>query len=376
MKVLYLSHMKENSGWANAATEQILALDAVGVDVVCRNITLTQDKQDVHPRLRELESKSTAGCTHCIQHVLPHHLVGTDHFEKNITFTELESTSIKDVSWLEHLKMMDEVWVPNRNLRDSLKEDGISKVNVIHHPCDIERYKRKYPPINIPQADGKFKFYYIGDLNDRKNIESIIRCFHSEFNPSEPVTLILKVRKFGHSSDQVKHIIDQKILKVKNGLRMYNSINGYGKDIVIADDISNENICSLHQYGDCFVSPTHGEAWSIPAFDAMAFGSFVIASDYGGPRDFLTDYTNSARVRGQLSICECSDAAFPNIFTGREYWFQPCEKEVRSSMRYAYNRYQENPISFEKECKQLGMQTANRFTYEAIGNKMKDQLSE
>ena len=50
MRVLYIGHYKEFGGWSQAATDQILALDAVGVDVVCRNVTLTSDKTNVHPR--------------------------------------------------------------------------------------------------------------------------------------------------------------------------------------------------------------------------------------------------------------------------------------------------------------------------------------
>ena len=35
MKVLYIGHYKEFGGWAEAAKSYILALDSVGVDVVC-----------------------------------------------------------------------------------------------------------------------------------------------------------------------------------------------------------------------------------------------------------------------------------------------------------------------------------------------------
>ena len=74
MRVLYIGHYKEFGGWSQAATDQILALDAVGVDVVCRNVTLTSDKTNVHPRILELEKKDSSNCDFCIQHVLPHHL--------------------------------------------------------------------------------------------------------------------------------------------------------------------------------------------------------------------------------------------------------------------------------------------------------------
>ena len=100
MKVLYIGHYKENSGWANAAVNQILALDKVGVDVVCRNVTLTQDNNNIDPRIRQLEQKDSYGCDICIQHVLPHHLIGGDSFKRNIAFLESESTSLKNVGWL------------------------------------------------------------------------------------------------------------------------------------------------------------------------------------------------------------------------------------------------------------------------------------
>ena len=89
MKVLYIGHYKEFGGWARAATDYILSLDAVGVDVVCRNVTLTQD-QPISGRLKELEQKNTDGCDYCIQHVLPHHLVGTEKFKQNIAILDAE----------------------------------------------------------------------------------------------------------------------------------------------------------------------------------------------------------------------------------------------------------------------------------------------
>ena len=46
MKVLYIGHYKEFGGWSQAAIDNILALDKIGVDVVCRNVTLTQDRKE------------------------------------------------------------------------------------------------------------------------------------------------------------------------------------------------------------------------------------------------------------------------------------------------------------------------------------------
>ena len=58
MNILYIGHYKEGSGWSQAAIDYILALDSIGENVVCRNITLTSDKVDNIPkRILELEKK-------------------------------------------------------------------------------------------------------------------------------------------------------------------------------------------------------------------------------------------------------------------------------------------------------------------------------
>lgn len=372
MKILYIGHYKEGTGWAQAAKDYILALDSIGVDVVCRNITLTKDNP-VDNRILQLEKKSTDDCDYCIQHVLPHHLAATKRFKKNISFIALESHSIKNLTWFEYLKPMDEVWVPNHQLSNKLFIDGIKRTKVIPHCCDIEKYTKKYQTISIPQIDNKFKFYYIGDLNDRKNIRSIIRCFHSEFDKSENACLILKVKKFGHSPDQVKKIVDNILTEEKNKLRIYSSIQDYQKDVVLTEDLTDDQIYSIHQYADCFVLPSHGEAWSIPSFDAMAFGNTPICSNFGGPRDFIdrNDTRTGHCVEGTLGICQCSDAAFPEIFTGKEYWFVPSEFEVRQTMRFYYENKKD-----KLKYKQAGLERAKMFTYEKIAQLIKEYLSE
>jgi hypothetical protein len=84
MKILYIAHYKEGSGWSRAALDYILALDQNGFDVVCRNIQLTSTEHHVPERIHELESKSLDGVDVCIQHLLPHHMIGTKKFKKNI----------------------------------------------------------------------------------------------------------------------------------------------------------------------------------------------------------------------------------------------------------------------------------------------------
>lgn len=377
MKILYIGHYREFGGWATAAKDQILALDAAGVDVVCRNVTLTSDREDIHPRLKELEAKSSEGCDICIQHVLPHHLVGSSCFSKNIAFLEAESLSIKTLPWFCHLQVMDEVWVANKDLQESLVKDDIGiPVNVVHHATDVGKYKKSYKRLDMEHVKGTCKFYYIGDMNDRKNILSIIRCFHSEFDKSENVSLILKVGQYGKSEEQLHHELNNLLVKEKKELRLYHDLDSYKKEAIITSEASEDALYALHQYCDCFVAPSHGEAWSIPSLDAVGFGSTPICSNNGGPKEFI-DKDNSLTgtlVDGVWSCCKCSDAAFPDIFTGREYWFQPCEKQIREAMRKYYEEWAKKDTKSTDEKIAAGLKQVEKFSYLNVGNQMLEVL--
>ena len=377
-KVLYISHMREAGGWGQAARDQILALDAAGVEVVCRNVTLTTDKE-ISGRLLELEKRDSTGCDVCIQHVLPHHIVGVKGFRKNIAFVETETTSIKHLAWFNFLQLVDEVWVPNQQAKDMLDDDVLGRpTKVVHHACEIGRYQREHPPIAIPPAENKFRFYYIGDVNDRKNIESIITSFHAEFEKSDRAILIFKVNKFGKSVDEMKPFFDKIIFDVKQKLRIYPSIEGYMKDVTILGDITDDQICALHRYGDCFMGPSHGEAWSLPAFDAMAFGNTPICSDFGGPAEFIDrqDLYTGALIDGTLTSCKCSDSAFPDMFTARECWFTPNEKHIRSMMRFYYEDWKKDPKRSKRLKQAAGLARAKQFDYLMIGRQMEVLLNE
>ena len=372
MKVLYIGHYREDTGWAQAARDYILAMDSAGIDVVCRNVTLTQWSEDIPQRIKHLESKNSEGCTACLQHVLPHHLVGTQLMDKNVALFVSESASIKPNNWFVHLQQMGEVWAPNTEMRDTFVEENLlppDSIRVVPYAFDLSKYKQPHKDMRIPGADSRFRLYYVGDVNDRKNLVSVIRCFYSEFDKSEPVSLILKVGKFGQSPANIDAAIHQLCGNMKSRLRMYRSTEDYPPITVISNRLAEDELNALHQYADCFLCPSHGEGWSLPSFDAMCFGNTPICSNTGGPREFInSDNPNTGSlVEGQLGVCDCNDAAFPDIFTGREEWFIPDESKFKKEMRYYY----ENRESIDRD---EGLQQGEKFSYEKVGNQIKEYL--
>jgi glycosyltransferase involved in cell wall biosynthesis len=371
MKILYIGHYKENSGWSKATTNLILAMDSVGIDVVCRNIKLTSKVAEIPARILELEQKTLDGVGICIQHVLPHHIAGTAKFKKNIVCYIGESSTLKYNNWLSNLKLADEVWLPNKMLIENLEKDGLdkSRLKYVPYAFDLSRYQQSTNArITFGDRNSTFKFYYIADLNERKNVESVIKCFHSEFDRHEPVSLVLKIKKFGINPQDLQKHVQNVCDSIKKVLRIYPKVEDYHKEIIISDEMTEQEIDILHASCDCLINTTHGEGWSIPAFDAMCFGKTPICSNEGGPREFIKDRDTGTLISGVRGICEHSDPAFPNIFTGRESWFVPDEEEIKSAMRFYY----ENKNSINR---QRGLEYAQEFSYENVGNLIKDLLN-
>lgn len=370
MKILYLGHYKESSGWSNAAINQILALDKAGLDVVCRDVKLTSNEYTLDKRIEALERKSIDNVDVCIQHLLPHHYVYTEKFKKNVAYFVAETSEMQHNIWYPQLELMDEIWVPNNMMKNALEDSKFIKpVRVVPHAFNIDDYTKEYPRLNFGLQNHTFKFYYIGELNDRKNIESIIRAFHSEFKPYEQVSLVLKVK--GPNPQLVKEQCSKICTDIKNELRIHSKIQDYKNEILITDNTDNNIIKSLHVSCDCFVSASHGEAWSIPAFEAMCFGKTPICSNEGGPRDFIDSSNKNTGylLDGVYSICNHQNPAFKELFTGNETWFCPSEKDLKKAMRFYY----ENKESINHED---GLSRAKNYSYENIGNLVKEILND
>ena len=371
MKILYIGHYKEGGGWANAAINTILALDSAGIDVVCRNVKLTDTNVELPARIIELEKKSLQDVDYCIQNVLPHHIVGTQKFKKNIVYFFSESKPLRS-NWISELNLADEVWVANHDNMKVLEDSGIEvPIRIVGVPFDCSSVEKPHNKLDLGAINHKYKFYYVGDVNDRKNISAIVKCFHAEFEPHEPVALVLKINKFGLNPEQLKNTFVEMSNGIKSQMRISNNIQDFCTEFIIPNRLSEEQMLDLHNTCDCFISPTHGEAWSIPAFEAMCFGNTPICSNEGGPKDFIDelDSDTGMLIDGVYSVCDHGDPAFPDIFTGKEEWFTPSESQIKKTMRFYYET--KDVIN-----RSSGLKQAQKFNYKIIANKIKEYLSE
>ena len=180
---------------------------------------------------------------------------------------------------------------------------------------------------------------------------------------------MLKVHSNGMDPRELKNTFVQRVEYLKENLRIHRQKEHYPEINIITDFIPDEIMQNLHKTCDCYLSISHGEGWSIPAFEAMCHGNTPICSKEGGPLDFVDkDNKNTGcLVSGSYAVCDHKDPAFPQIFTGNDYWFAPDELETKKAMRWYY----ENKNSVNKND---GIKHAEKYNYESVGNKIKEAL--
>lgn len=361
MKVLYIG-VFDHTGYGHAATDYALALDSVGVDVVCRRLILSKSSYDPPERLKELLGKSSAGCDVVIQHMLPHQMDFNGNM-KNIGLFEFETSWFGYSAWGDRLNCMDEVWVPNKQMVDACRKSGVNRpVKVVPHTKDMSIFSAKTP---VARDSSDFTFYFIGELNRRKNLYALLRAFYSEFSEEESVRLVVKTSAPGMSEHDCTKQVDQICNDIKKGMKVKSCPNVH----VISRFMSDDEIQSLHESCDCFVMPSFGEAWSLPAFDAMAYGKTPIATACTGFLDYLDDES------GWLVNCREEPAfgmvgAAPDLYTSDVNWWSIDVLHLRQCMREAFS---DGVLRREKALS--GRKRAHEYSYQNVGTLMKEILT-
>lgn len=377
MKILYLGCYRDSTGWARAAIDYILALDKAGADVTCRPMKLNKATPIIPERVQELENRPHKGLYDVVvQHTPPSYFDYYGGIPLNIGMYATETDRFDHSDWPQRINTLDRAWVFNHQSLCASMRSGIKiPATVIPHACDVSRYERAYKPLPIRERLGdNFVFYFIGEFNRRKNITALLKAFHLEFDVNEPVSLVIKVNGSDDPIEQVKiqNELNEHIGIIKDGMKLYGKRDNYKREIALVGNYTDEEIMRLHASCDCFVCPSYGEAWCIPAFDAMSLGRTPIVSNYAGFRQYLSPETGWL-VDGHLEPVfglHRETSFLPDLFTSREKWFQVDIDSLRQAMREAYENRQLREIKAK-----AGTQRAYDFSHEKVGKMMLEDLN-
>lgn len=312
-KVLFIGNILESSGWGNYTRNMIRSLNTVGgLDVVARPVVLGKANK-VDKEIEDVIRKDSKDSDFVIQCVLPHHMMyqgGVRNFGLGMVETQRHLYN----EWPQYLNLMDEVWLPNKETIDGVVKPQIT----IPPPVDISKYYKKYPQPNIEGLEGRYKYYTICEYNKRKNINGLIMAFYRAFTYDDMTALIIKVNKYGNDPVEFKNMLENQLIDIQNRTGLTSE---FPPVIFITDYYSEDQLCGLHKYCDCYVAPSFGEAINYPLLDACGFCNTIISSDVSGPRYMKEAGLPVILVDGMSQPCFDAEKHFPGYNSLSENWF-------------------------------------------------------
>ncbi len=367
INVNYISNCFDSSGYANAAKNNVAALDKVGVKVDLTAITFESFRSDagiVGRNIAKLMVDKSDARIQIIHATPPVFKRFHDPSKYNIAYTTWETSELPP-GWKDAINTMNEVWVPCQENKDIFLASGVTRpIYVIPHTFNIDIFNEEATSLSLQNiGDDEYKFYSIFQWTERKNPVGLLKAYMTEFDPDEKVCLVLKTYMMdptnGLDANKVKAVIGE--IKEKLYLKKYPKI------VLISELLSRSQINSIHKQMDCYLSFHRNEGFGIPIVESMMAGKPVIATNYGGPLDFLRHKQNSLLCKYQLTPC----FNMPwDTYNGKMNWADIDILDARAHMRYAYQNQQAM-----KELGNRGLEDIRtNYSWEKVGNMMKERL--
>ena len=170
--------------------------------------------------------------------------------------------------------------------------------------------------------------------------------------------LVIKVSKFNQDPVIFKNEMEELTQRIResSGLRI-----NFPPIIFITDYYTEEEMCGLHKYCDCYVAPSFGEAINYPLLDACGFGNNCISSDVAGPRYMKEVGLPVSLVEGMSQPCYDAEKHFYGYNNIYENWFLT-----------NLNSLAENMVdNVEKKREYVNM---HNFSYESVGESIIERL--
>jgi glycosyltransferase involved in cell wall biosynthesis len=253
-----------------------------------------------------------------------------------IIYTTVESNTLHDVA-IHRTKCFQEVWVPSEFNKEVFKKYKFGNVHVIPEGIDPEFWNCSHI-----KTDDTFKFITLADWSYRKGVKWLLQAFSLAFKKSDNVKLIMLTRKAAHEGKKyTKEIMKEAGSFVKDVGGSLNKVEFY--TMIMTD----EEIRDSFRKADCFVLPSLGEAWCLPAEEAMACELPCILPKVGGHRYFASKKT------GWLTSGYWSEMPKSHVLLyNGQLFYHPDLKSLISAFKHAYK----HPL----ECRKKG-EYARRF---------------
>ncbi len=188
-----------------------------------------------------------------------------------IGFTMLETDRLP-LHWVEQANLMDEVWTPTSWGREVFAASGVTRpISVVPLGVDLNVFTPGPPRVALSD---RTVFLSVFEWSRRKGWDILLSAYRAAFQPTDPVVLALKIdhRAAGNPLPELAAVLGEQAPPVA---------------VLYNQTLPPERMAELYRSADCFVLPSRGEGWGMPALEAMACGVPVIATNWSGPTEFL-----------------------------------------------------------------------------------------
>lgn len=233
-----------------------------------------------------------------------------------IIYTMFESDKIPD-DWKDYLEAADKVLVPSRWCQDVFKKAGVdTEVVPLGYDDNIFTYKKRD---NKRKSRKDFVFLHYNAFNARKGFLELFKAFTEEFQPDEPVKLLLKTT----------------LSSCPAGFPLVPSM--YPNIQIIYGSAPEEKLAEICHGADAFVFPSRGEGFGQTPLEAMATGlPTIVPSAHGISEYFDPEYMYEVKV---ADTCPALYSRYKGENVGK---MVVCDIEhLKKQMRHIYEHQEE-----------------------------------
>lgn len=364
-EVLVCGLMYGHSGFAQATRNLAINLDKLGSNVmsVAHDIAQREDLGEgkLRDTLDRLSNNKLKGYSKFkIMMTIPMGITPTSGFY-NIAYAMFESQKLPQY-FVEHLKQMDELWVPSKFNYDQFRKGGYNKpLKIMPLGVDTDEFNPdKVKPLKIHNKR-KFMFLSIMGFSERKGIDPLVTAFCQEFTSNEDVCLMIKAGWYDpiKSIEYISNIISNNVKKKNIPPILYNF------DIMPQCDMPR-----LYKTADCFVLASRGEGWGLNYTEAMSMGLPTIGTKCTSQVDFMNN-SNSflVDIDGYKEEPRCTFVS-PD-YEGQKF-ANPSVKDLRKKMRFVFDNRTTAKIKGIRARKDM----VDKYTWDKSVGKMKKRIED
>ncbi|MGJ7606399.1 glycosyltransferase [Variovorax sp. LT1R20] len=354
-----IGHFSYPSGLRVSVEALVEGLQRVGVQTSLRDLKTDRKDDPTHAKFDGFEDFGTTLIHAQPEPFFDQAFARSDLHERSprtyrIGYWYWEFDSIPE-SWVAHAEKVDEVWAATEFVARGLRARLAQPVRTLFPGVKLGPFERR-PRSYFGLRDEPYTFlftFHMMSVMERKNPIGLIRAFARAFGDDDTVQLVLKT-SFGDRHPQQFEALQAAAAAAAN--------------VTIINEVySPEDVLSLMDACDAYVSLHRSEGLGLTMAEAMLMGKPVIATNFSGNVDFM-DSSNSLLV--DYELVKLGKSIPP--YDAHLEWAEPSEAHAAELMRRVFDNQ-----AWAAELGAAAKASAERaLSLDVAGQKAADRLAE